>query len=694
MSPMDPTPATEDGIADRLDAATRALAEADAAYARMDVEALVAQLAAAIRSFTAAGAVRPAAMTSARLGDAYANALGNRTASRAWIARAERLLADEPDCVEQGWVAVAAMGCDVDDPDVLLAHAELALDRARRFGDVNLEMKALADGGLAHVQAGRVAEGMAMLDEAMALACGPADDGDAAAKSVCSFFTACCATAAFDHAAGWAEPLRGRGLIGPEPGGPAFLASHCDSVHATLLVELGRWQEAEEVLVAASAAFERAMGGAPAWHPTIALADLRVRQGRLVEAEALLLGRDQHVEALVPAVRLHLARGDRELARAEAQRGLRALGRDCVRSAELLALLVQLELDEGDLEAATEACRRLEEQADGLAAAPLRARVARARARLLVARGEAATAEAVIEEALASLDPDTTPWPHATLLIALARARAAAGRPVPAAAAARAAASALAPLDVVVSPDDAALLAELGAPSAPAGAPDAVTGSTTGPASAAPAPAAAWLRREARGWSVRHGAVVGRLTDTKGVRHLARLLAAPGVEHHALDLVDHEEGVDPGGLDRRSLGDAGPVLDGAARTAYRRRIEQLRAEADEALAADRLEAAEALQDELDQLVAQLAGAFGLGGRPRAVGSATERARLNVTRALRTAVARVSTLVPDAGAALDRALRTGTYCCYDPAPGEAVRWRLDEPAPGRGRSPRDEHLAPS
>ena len=91
------------------------------------------------------------------------------------------------------------MGCDVDDPAELLAAAELALDRARRFGDVNLETKALADAGLAHVQAGRVAEGMALLDEAMALACGPADDADAAAKSVCSFFTACYFAADFER---------------------------------------------------------------------------------------------------------------------------------------------------------------------------------------------------------------------------------------------------------------------------------------------------------------------------------------------------------------------------------------------------------------------------------------------------------------------------------------------------------------
>ena len=109
------------------------------------------------------------------------------------------------------------MGCDVDDPAELLARAELALDRARRFGDVNLETKALADAGLARVQAGRLAEGMALLDEAMALACGPADDVDTVGKSVCSFFTACYFAADFDRAGSWAGVLRRHGLIGTAP---------------------------------------------------------------------------------------------------------------------------------------------------------------------------------------------------------------------------------------------------------------------------------------------------------------------------------------------------------------------------------------------------------------------------------------------------------------------------------------------
>jgi hypothetical protein len=173
-----------------------------------------------------------------------------------------------------------------------------------------------------------------------------------------------------------------------------------------------------------------------------------------------------------------------------------------------------------------------------------------------------------------------------------------------------------------------------------------------------------------------------RLRDTKGLRYLAALVASPGVERHALDLVDRVEGVAlPGGVDRRALGDAGSLLDARARTAYRHRIEQLRGEADDALAAGRLETAEACQSELDQLVAQLAAAFGLGGRDRRAASATERARLNVTRALRTAITGLTEALPEAGRALDRRVRTGLFCVYAPEPDDEIRWIVQSPLNG-------------
>src|SRR3954451_856755 len=126
-----------------IDEAQRALEMADAAWAGRDVPAVVAHLSAAVRGFTAGGDSRAAAMACVRLGDVYSNLMGNCTVGRAWFARARRLVGDQPPCVEQGWVAVAEMGCEVPDPDTLLAAADLALERARQFGDVNLETKAL-----------------------------------------------------------------------------------------------------------------------------------------------------------------------------------------------------------------------------------------------------------------------------------------------------------------------------------------------------------------------------------------------------------------------------------------------------------------------------------------------------------------------------------------------------------------------
>ena len=302
-----------------VDDPERALELANEAFARFDGEAIVAHLSAAIRGLTAAGDNCRAAMACVQLGNVYSNFLGNLTAGRAWFARARRLVEDQPPCLEQGWVAVASMGCDVDDPAELLTSAELALDRARRFGDLNLETKALADAGLAHVQAGRVPAGMALLDEAMALACGPADDRENSAKAVCSFLTVCYFAVDFERAESWTQLLRRHGLISGAPGPQVFLASHCHSVEATLLVELGRWSDAEAVLLRARSDFERAMN-VPSWHPDIALADLRTRQGRLDDAEKLLLGKDHSMQALLPAARLHLARGDPDLARDRATR--------------------------------------------------------------------------------------------------------------------------------------------------------------------------------------------------------------------------------------------------------------------------------------------------------------------------------------------------------------------------------------
>ena len=638
--------------------ADRELELAGRALQAFDAQTAAAHLSAAIRALTAAGDRRRAALVCARLGDLYAHPMGNATAARAWFVRATRLIEDEPPCIEQGWVAVAAMGCDVDDPAVLLDRAQLALDRARQFGDVNLETKALADAGLACVQAGRVAEGMAMLDEAMALACGPADNLDSVGKSVCSFFTACYFAADFDRAGSWADTLRRQGLIGQAAGTPMFLSSHCDSVQATALCELGRWGDAEAMLMRAIEAFEACIH-MPSWHPAITLAELRIRQGRLAEAEMLLLGKDGSLQALLPAAHLHLARGDLELARATATRGLRSIGDDRLRAADLLAVLVDTELAAGDLAAADAACRDLESRAEGLDVPGLQAKVAALRSRVRAADGDIAQAIGTMEAAIDRLPPSGAPLLRATLLIELVRLHDHAGNRAAATVEAGRAMAALEGLDVVLRSDDVALLERAARPAH------------------APSRRRATLSHEDRCWVVSSGDVRCRLPETKGLRYIAELVRNPGVERHVLDLVDRVEGVgvDDLAVDRRALGDAGELVDAKARSAYRHRIEALRAEIDDAFDAGAVDRAEKLQAELDQLVAHLAQAFGLGGRSRKASSTVERARLNVTRAIRAATARVTEALPDAGPLLDRRLRTGIYCAYEPEETDDVRWSV-------------------
>ncbi len=626
--------------------AQQSLADAEEAFARMDLERVIAHLSAAIRGFTAAGQPCSAALACARLGQVMADCFGNLTAARAWFGRAERLVENQAPCLEQGWVAVAAMGCDTEDPGALLRRAELAMDRARRFGDLNLETKALADAGLAHVQMGGIELGMAMLDEAMALACGPVDNSDAAARSVCSFFTACYFAMDFERASSWAEPLRQHGLLGPSPGGPLFLSSHCDSVQATLLMELGRWSEAEEVLLRAIADFQAVMG--PSWHAAIALADLRTRQGRHAEAEVLLLGKEQSPQAMLPAARLQLVRGDHELAVATARRGLALLRDDRLRVVELLTVIIEGSLAIGDLAAARTACDDLVARLAGVDVAALVARRESARAAVIAAEGDPEAAASVLRAAIDRVDAVVLPWRRAIMLVELAGMLGVAGDARAARDAMQLARAALAKLDVVV-PAAAATPVE---PTASSGVLVMADG---------------WCTASLRGNTA-------RLRMTKGLAYVAALVATPGVEHHVFDLVDRVEGV---GLheepDRRSLGDAGALLDGRARSAYRRRIEALRGDIDEALESQSFERAEALQYELDALVAQLAGAFGIGGTARVAGSAAERARLNVTRAIRSALRALDVALPGAGISLDRRIRTGLYCIHEPDPSDAIRW---------------------
>jgi hypothetical protein len=196
------------------------------------------------------------------------------------------------------------------------------------------------------------------------------------------------------------------------------------------------------------------------------------------------------------------------------------------------------------------------------------------------------------------------------------------------------------------------------------------------------------FRREGEYWTIAYAGAVARLGDAKGLRHLARLLAHPGQEFLAVDLEAADgqpgpaaPGQRPGRLGagelavRPDLGDAGALLDAAAKAAYQARLAELGAELEEAEAFNDLARATRARQELDFLVAELARAVGLGGRDRRAAAHAERARLNATRAIRAAMAKLAAANPSLGRHLAATVRTGRYCSYTPDPRLPIAWRL-------------------
>ena len=187
------------------------------------------------------------------------------------------------------------------------------------------------------------------------------------------------------------------------------------------------------------------------------------------------------------------------------------------------------------------------------------------------------------------------------------------------------------------------------------------------------------FRHEGDFWTVAFAGQIVRIRDAKGMHYLARLMFEPGRELHALDLARMEAAVDlPATGDARdlaadALGDAGARLDPEAKAAYRRRLEELQQEVTEADAWNDTERAARARQEIEFLADELAGAVGLGGRDRKAASAAERARLSVTRAIRSAMTRIEHGSPELGGHLDATIRTGTFCSYNPDPRVPILW---------------------
>jgi len=391
------------------------------------------------------------------------NVFGDWAVQSGWFARAVTILEEAgEDRAERGWVLIIRAELE---PGAQVREALLgdAIAVGRRFGDPDVEFGALSYLGGVYLMTGRVEQGLVLFDEALAAICAGELREVATVDSImCGLFWACELVNDVPRADQWmraaADLLRRRNVV----------AAFCRAHYGGILTAAGRWNEAERELLQAARHFDRGMPQRRA-AAMIRLADLRVRQGRLEEAALLLDGLDRHPDAVRTVAALQLARGEVALARDLLERATAAPDDEVPTVGEftmvgpLLALLVDVHLEEGDLGAAERAARRLDLVAVAQRGPYLKAAAALARGRLCVASGQG-DARACLHEALEGFSRAELPMELARTRLEMARALS--GRaPEVAVAEARAALEDFERLEAARHADAAgALLRSLGAP--------------------------------------------------------------------------------------------------------------------------------------------------------------------------------------------------------------------------------------
>ena len=174
------------------------------------------------------------------------------------------------------------------------------------------------------------------------------------AEAYCNLIMACASVGDWERATEWCELVDS--FARRHETAPLFGA--CRTVHADVLVANGRWAEAENALQIALETHARYIPQMSA--PAVAsLAELRVQQGRLPEAEDLLAGREEHPGRAASARAAADRRRPAPPGRGAARAGLRGTEDSPVAAAQLLAPLVDARLALGDVAGARSAAEDL-----------------------------------------------------------------------------------------------------------------------------------------------------------------------------------------------------------------------------------------------------------------------------------------------------------------------------------------------
>jgi DNA-binding NarL/FixJ family response regulator len=338
----------------------------------------------AYAGFRRDGDLARAARVALWLAREHALVFGNTAAANGWLSRAERLLRDVAPAAEHGWLSLARSE-RTRDPSESARLATEALAVAEAADDTDLELRALAQLGLAEVSLGHVDEGLVRLDEAMAAAtAGEPTSLETFADVCCTLMLACDLAGDSERPQQWSAVLEDF----VRKYDPITLLAFCRTCCADVFVASGRIDSAEGELLAAIRELTDAGQRSRCVHPAARLAEIRVLQGRFDEAEQLLEGFEDEPEAVAAAVSLRIRRGEPEAAEELLCRRLDDVGHSSLLAAPLLGQMVEACLAGDRIADARTAAAWLARIADGSPRERVDAIALLARARVAIAAGE------------------------------------------------------------------------------------------------------------------------------------------------------------------------------------------------------------------------------------------------------------------------------------------------------------------
>ncbi|HEX5090469.1 MAG TPA: LuxR C-terminal-related transcriptional regulator [Nocardioides sp.] len=388
-----------------------------AAYVRHDYDAVIDLWERAYAGHRAAGDDAGAVRLARDIASLHGVFRGDWAVAGGWLARARRL-GDGAGPRERGWVALTTGMFELDRrrKDELYREAMAAAGEA---GDGPLQLITMSYYGASLVHGDQVADGMQLLDEALAaVSAGEVADPVGVEEIFCQLFSACEVAYDVDRADQW---LRVGTALAARVELPA-VSAYCHTHFGGVMTAAGRWSEAERSLLEGIRLWNlsrRSLGAASAAR----LADLRVRQGRFEEAEALLAELNEDVDSARPRAALALAAGDEGRAREVLERALGQVEEDGLAAVPLLSQLVEVHLAAGHVEQARDAMGRL--GADTAGRTPYAAAVAAlARGQIAAASGEPGAASH-LRDALEEFARAQLPLESARVRMELARACAA-----------------------------------------------------------------------------------------------------------------------------------------------------------------------------------------------------------------------------------------------------------------------------